>query len=334
MNNKNIIDRLKGLKTNPETTLSASERDSMRARLVEVMDTPVISGGVSRHIQRGVPSPYGLAFLRPLPVSLMGLAAIFLLSGGAAAAAEGALPGDFLYPVKIHVTEAVVAYMAPSDEERALWEVARIERRIQEANMILAKGNTQPEVLVAVEQTIDAQVSRTLRQIAKLSDRGNVVVATDIGTKLEARLDDQAAELRALPAAESDIAGIDTIATSVTEKSRIVREERTENEASISSDPELKELALRRQKEAEANIAKLQDSLSNARELSNEDVVKLNAELIVAEELFDDASALLVAEAYADAATSFEEAGRLARKAAVSIGTLLNPLTDVIKVVE
>lgn len=334
MNNKNIINRLKALKNDPEMTLSTSERSSMRSRLAECMDTPVTSGGVSRHVQGGVPSPYGLAFLRPLPVGLMGLAAIFLLSGGVAAAAEGSLPGDFLYPVKIHVTEAVVAYMAPSDEERALWEVARTERRIQEANMILARGETQPEVLAVVEKKIDVQLGRVLREIAKLSEQGDVVIATDVGTKLEARLDERVAELRALPVAESNIAGLDTIATSVTEKSRIVREERTENEASISSDPELENLALRRQKEAEANIAKLKDSLSNARELSDEDVVRLNAELIVAEELFDDASALLVAGAYADAATSFEEAGRLARKAAVSIGSLLNPLTDVIKVVE
>src|SRR3989339_1139174 len=130
MNPNEIIKRLQALKTNTETSLSASERASMRSVLEEVVTAPVISGGVSRRVYEKIPSPYGLAFLQPLPVGVMGLVAVFLLSGGAAAAAEGSLPGDFLYPVKIHVTEEVRAYLADSDEERALWEVIRTERRI------------------------------------------------------------------------------------------------------------------------------------------------------------------------------------------------------------
>lgn len=335
MNNNDLITRLKGLKHDEVSALSPSERVAMRATLQEVMEMPVISGGVNRHVQ-GTPSPfpYGVSFFKPMNVSLVALGAIFLLSGGVAAAAEGSLPGELLYPIKVHVTEEVQAYLTTSDEEKVLWEVARAERRIDEANTLIATGKASPAILATLERKLDHQVTKTLRKLSSLSEKGDVVIATDVGTKFEARLTEKVAALRALPNVDGDVSGVNALTGAITEKARMIHEERTENEASIETDDKFEELALRRQKDAEEKLSKLKDSLQGATELNVDARIKLEAELSVTQELFDDASALLVAGAYADAATSFEEASRLAHMATVSIGSLLHPLPLDIKVVE
>lgn len=336
MNNNDIITKLQELKDTELTALSPSERGSMRASIQEVIEMPVISGGVNRHIQ-GTPSPfpYGISFFKkPMTVSLVALSAVFLLSGGVAAAAEGSLPGELLYPLKIHVTEEVQAYLATSDEEKVLWEVARAERRIDEANTLIATGKASPAILATVEQKLDHQVTKTLRKLSRLTEKGDVVIATDVGTKFEARLTERVAALRALSNVDGDVSGVDALTNSITEKARVVHEGRTEHEASIETDDGLEELALRRKMDAAAQLAKLEDSLEGATELNADARITLEAKLSVTKELFDDASALLVAGAYADAATSFEEAGRLAHMATVSIGSLLHPLPLDIKVVE
>jgi hypothetical protein len=60
------------------------------------------------------------------------LLAIAVIGMGTVFAAEVALPGDALYPVKIYVNEKVRSVMIKSPEERAEWAKERVERRIDE----------------------------------------------------------------------------------------------------------------------------------------------------------------------------------------------------------
>ena len=65
------------------------------------------------------------------------IAAIVLaFGGGAAAAAEGSLPGDILYPVKVKVNEEVKSALSLSAEAKAAWDARRAERRLEEAEKL------------------------------------------------------------------------------------------------------------------------------------------------------------------------------------------------------
>src|SRR3989338_7473764 len=59
--------------------------------------------------------------------SMPAFAAVFVLviGGGTAAAAGGALAGDILYPVKVHVNEEMRATLATTPKAKADWHVSR-----------------------------------------------------------------------------------------------------------------------------------------------------------------------------------------------------------------
>lgn len=88
----------------------------------------------------------------------MALAALLLLSasgGGLVYAAEYAIPGDPLYGVKIHVTEAVRARFI-SPEHRPRWALLRLERRIDELHRLEARGKAEEEIDVVIGDRIEA----------------------------------------------------------------------------------------------------------------------------------------------------------------------------------
>lgn len=73
---------------------------------------------------------------RPFTAALSSAVALTLIGGGMAYAAEGSLPGDLLYPVKVHVTEPIISSLSITSAKRAQWEIRTIERRLEEADAL------------------------------------------------------------------------------------------------------------------------------------------------------------------------------------------------------
>ena len=74
--------------------------------------------------------------------------ALVLVFGGASttAAAQGALPGDLLYPVKIFVNEGVEVALATTPVARAQVQAKLAERRVEEAEALAATGKLNAAV--------------------------------------------------------------------------------------------------------------------------------------------------------------------------------------------
>lgn len=69
------------------------------------------------------------------------LLVLALGSGGVAYAAEGTLPGDALYPVKVNVIEpAEGLLLAGSPRAEAAWQLTLAERRVEEAATLASEG--------------------------------------------------------------------------------------------------------------------------------------------------------------------------------------------------
>lgn len=64
---------------------------------------------------------------------LIGLGVVVLLGAGTVVGANGALPGDLLYGVKLGVNERVEGMFKVGGQARANWHVALTERRLNEA---------------------------------------------------------------------------------------------------------------------------------------------------------------------------------------------------------
>ena len=105
--------------------LSRVEKDAMRTRLDEFVRAHPKRVGL-------IPSPWvtGRFFTLMHKPGAMALILILVLGGGTAYAAEGALPGDTLYSIKVDLVEEAVAVVQVSDSAKAQWAAQRAERRL------------------------------------------------------------------------------------------------------------------------------------------------------------------------------------------------------------
>ncbi|MHB8710075.1 MAG: DUF5667 domain-containing protein [Minisyncoccota bacterium] len=82
-----------------------------------------------------------LAYLRrPTGIAVAVTLVLTLSSGGLAYAADGALPGDTLYPIKVAVVEPVRVALAASPEAKASLQMTFAERRVDEAATLAIEG--------------------------------------------------------------------------------------------------------------------------------------------------------------------------------------------------
>lgn len=163
--------------------LSRAEKDAIRGRIESFMRENPAGGGM-------IPSPWVagrfLVFMHK-PVALA-LIVLLALGGGTAYAAEGALPGDALYSVKVDIVEEAVAAVTISDEARVRWDVRRAERRLEEATALATAGRMTVEVETEIEQRFEhvaeAIENRTKRVEEKKGPRAAAVLLAEFEGKL------------------------------------------------------------------------------------------------------------------------------------------------------
>lgn len=142
-------------------TLSEEERARMRTLLTEY--------AAFRPIRATARAPQS-AFLgaiamwaHPRPAFALAMAFIVLAggAGGTAYAAEGTLPGDLLYPIKVGVTEPTVSALTASGKAQASWQMQLAERRITEAATLAKQGrlSTGTETALATRFTQAAEAA-------------------------------------------------------------------------------------------------------------------------------------------------------------------------------
>ena len=127
----NPLKNLKKLKN--KIFLSKVTKEGFRSRLIDIVfaDSDVRERELLRHnIQR--PNIINFLQFKFMPIFLI-VTLLVSAGGGVSIAAEGALPGDGLYPVKISINEKVVAAFSVSVDAAANWEARLAERRLEEA---------------------------------------------------------------------------------------------------------------------------------------------------------------------------------------------------------
>src|SRR3989344_5959660 len=123
----------------PDWELAASEKVHMReGLLLFIKRHPVMYARAQRlHLWSNVINNFKLSSLKPMPIFIV---LALLLGGGVTFGAERALPGDALYPVKIHINEQVRGFAIVTSEGRANWESNVASRRLEEAEKLAAQS--------------------------------------------------------------------------------------------------------------------------------------------------------------------------------------------------
>lgn len=124
----------KNLRKAAQGALSADERERMRSMLLEYASMKPVRAAIA---PRSAVLP---RFYLAMRIGFVAMLVLAVGSSSVAYAAEGTLPGDLLYPVKVDVTEPIRTALQTTPAEKATWEMTLATRRIDEATALAAKG--------------------------------------------------------------------------------------------------------------------------------------------------------------------------------------------------
>ena len=169
--------------------LAAPERERMRLAL----DAAMASSAPIKSPIQPVPSPYFFA-----PRSLVPALALILVAGvGTSYAAEGAVPGDALYAIKVGITEPAREALARSDEAKAALHARFAERRMAEAETLAERGALTAKTALALEENFSRHAAE-VEEIVSAVEEENPVAAADISARFGSSLAAHGALIEAL----------------------------------------------------------------------------------------------------------------------------------------
>lgn len=138
---------------------------------------------------KAVRSPYQFVVMHRA-VSFVALLLLVVMSvGGTSYAAQGSLPGDFLYPVKISVNEQVQAALAVSPVAKAQVHASLAERRLEEAQQLAVRGTLDATTTMEIQQNLTSHmdIAQTIaRNIATTNPAASTQIATQLSSSLAA----------------------------------------------------------------------------------------------------------------------------------------------------
>lgn len=159
---------------------------------------------------------------------------LMLSSAGVSYAAEGALPGDTLYPVKVGVNEELRAALAPTPEAKAAWEAERAERRLTEAETLAKKGSLKAETRAALEADFKRHAEKAKSGIAEISVSADENAAANVAAHLEGSLRAHKKIIATLAETGDDSSEVGELEASVDAETSAAVEERGKAEAKVS----------------------------------------------------------------------------------------------------
>lgn len=129
-----------------------------------------------------------------------------MIGGGTTLAAQGSVPGDFLYPIKTAVNENIREALAVSVDSEAKLQANLLEERLEEARELQAKGRLTADTEITVVAHISAQAKRAEAAAenssadVKLETKAKIAIAlqnfigtTSLDSKLAAEIPTEAA---------------------------------------------------------------------------------------------------------------------------------------------
>lgn len=323
----------KSFTTVPRISLTEAEREGMRAALLQVARlSRAVDPERSRRESRGE-NPHTVLVsqarrFRMPRIALKPAAAfamvLLLLSSGVSYAAESALPGEPLYPVKVSVNEEVRAALTFDAEARAVWEAERALRRLEEAEALAAKNELDAVTRAEAERRFTRAAQAAEAKAEVFETEGNHAAAARVHALLEGGL---AAHEEVLSGLSGRVDGeASAVLNTVRQRRESVAERRANAEASADSqadrqaDTRAQASVQATRRVAERRIASAQSALVRS-ETRLTAAVRAEAETQIraAEAAVVEGNAAVDAGMYARANRLFTEAQRIARHVEILI---------------
>lgn len=301
--------------------LDPTRKHALKQQLIQAIDQMPVrpSPEPRQHQQRSNPNAFNNIIFnqKSMPIALIALVA--LLGGGASVAAQHSLPGDFLYPVKVHVNEEVRAGLTLGAQNKAQWDAQRAETRLEEAAELSVKEKVDTQVTARIEASFQTFADRVQQRIDALKASGDVEAAATIASQFETALSAHQKVLANLSSRDQESkTEVEGLHSDVKTTLQTTMKARTnlETEISAKSHGESSEAAQGKINAAENVIASVQSGVQrNEGELSAEASAKVQARIAQSQTLVVQAKAKADAKAYGEAFNLAQAAIRVAQEA-------------------
>lgn len=272
--------------------LSQKEHTALWSSIVSRM--PVISPLAPQFTFRSIVS-FGTRLVAMVLVLVLGL------GSGLSYASEESLPGDFLYPFKVHVSEEIQSLSKKDPEERASFATQRAERRLEEVKILVTEGSFDEVKSKEAVANFEKHTKKAKEETKKLSqDRPEkaLIVASNFETTLQTN----SIILEELKKDTGSTEILEQVVSQVQEETIIVSEEKdrimtqlfhddsiTEETRNIVIEEKIEqvELQLALEKELELDIKQEVNTESEMEILATVDTSN-EKEVIIAEEVIND----------------------------------------------
>ncbi len=308
------LERLKSIR------LRKDKREIMRQNLSDYADFNTSEEGVRIPEQerlRWYTQPLvvfgNIKSLKNFPMIKAGIMiAIIATTGGATSfAAQNSVPGDTLYPVKIHVNENVRGVFSVSANARAEHNARLVTERANETEELMTRGALTEDKAVKLNARINARVEATERSSARADVEVRARVRTDIENRLES--------LRTRLETETNVAGT-TLTSGIEQALRSTAriEGYVEAEADIKADTEVQQNAI---EATEARLNEARAELESAADVSTEARAEIEARINTASNQAAEARAELQADVEANVRSKIEQATQIINEVESSLRT-------------
>jgi len=190
------------------------------------------------------------------------LLVVVVFGTGTSFAAQVALPGDLLYPIKVSVNEEIKSIFLSGVNETE-YEVVRAKERIEEVKKLIAQNKLSPDVQVKIATKLSSHVTKVEKGVEELTKKGELKSAFEISSNLENSLVES--EIAIAKIAKNDVA-VPGVAVQVAVAENIIRSsqknsattrETTENKIYTrqSNDSDTKIIALAKLESLKKNLA-------------------------------------------------------------------------------
>ncbi|MHB8652017.1 MAG: DUF5667 domain-containing protein [Minisyncoccota bacterium] len=262
-----------------------------------------------------------------MPISLI-IALIFAIGGGTSIAAEQSLPGDLLYPVKVHVNEPVRGAVAISDNDQAAWDTALANRRLEEAETLAAKGTLSTSTQAEIASSLNAHIDSFNQVVKQITEKQGHDSAATAEADLEATLSAHSQVLKALAAKPEehpqDKEALISLASNVDAYTQAAASTRTGDEATIVAHggAEVQTAAEHKLAAAEKKVTEVRSYISGHNSsVSASMIASANTRLALADQKIAAGKANVTAGSYTNAFINAQQAMSLAQEAKLAIST-------------
>lgn len=184
-----IFNKNKGIHDLKKIQMSAQEKQKMLSALTSHME--------NNPIPKATTTWYSWMSFSRLQLVRVGVAVLVLaMSGGVVAAAERSLPGDFLYPVKIHVNESIEGSLKVTPQAKAQFQEKKVVRRLKEAEALAVQGKLDNTTRVQIEREFDKNVKAYIKTNIDAKAGGNANTRVELKQQFESRVSTQLKKIR------------------------------------------------------------------------------------------------------------------------------------------